>query len=100
LHAEAALSKAYSITEKLQRRDSIQEVKSKTLAALASGEGAKWESEQVETQLFTLESNIVRQRVLNGEPRIDGRDARTVRPIGVKVGLLPRTHGSALFTRG
>jgi polyribonucleotide nucleotidyltransferase len=100
LHAEAALAKAYSITEKLQRRDSIQEVKSKTLAALASGEGAKWKPEQVESQLFTLESNIVRQRVLNGEPRIDGRDARTVRPIGVKVGLLPRTHGSALFTRG
>ena len=100
LHAEAALAKAYSITEKLQRRDSIQEVKNKTIAALAAGESAKWKDEQVEAQLFRLESNIVRQRVLNGEPRIDGRDARTVRPISIKVGLLPRTHGSALFTRG
>ncbi|HXS28532.1 MAG TPA: polyribonucleotide nucleotidyltransferase [Steroidobacteraceae bacterium] len=100
LHAEAALAKAYTITEKLQRRDSIQEVKTKTLAALATGDGAKWDEEQVDAQLFRLESNIVRQRVLNGEPRIDGRDARTVRPISVKVGLLPRTHGSALFTRG
>ncbi len=100
LHAEAALAQAYSITEKLQRRDSIQEVKSKTLAALSAGEGAKWKPEQVDTQLFNLESNIVRQRIWNGEPRIDGRDARTVRPITVKAGLLPRTHGSALFTRG
>ncbi len=100
LHAEAALARAYSMTEKLQRRDSIQEVKAKTLAALASGAGAKWTTEQVDAQLFRLESNIVRQRVLNGEPRIDGRDARTVRPISIKVGLLPRTHGSALFTRG
>ena len=55
---------------------------------------------QVESALFRLESNIVRQRILNGEPRIDGRDASTVRPITVKVGVLPRTHGSALFTRG
>ncbi|MGH8261595.1 MAG: polyribonucleotide nucleotidyltransferase, partial [Steroidobacteraceae bacterium] len=100
LHAEAALTKAYSITEKLQRRDSIQEVKTKTLAALGAGEAAKWTEEQVDAQLFRLESNIVRQRILNGEPRIDGRDARTVRPITVKAGLLPRTHGSALFTRG
>ncbi len=56
--------------------------------------------DQVDTVLHKLESNIVRQRVLNGEPRIDGRDAKTVRPITVKVGVLPRTHGSALFTRG
>ncbi len=100
LHAQAALSQAYTITEKLQRRTRIQEVKTQTLGALAAGDAAKWTAEQVEAQLFKLESNIVRQRILNGEPRIDGRDARTVRPIGVKVGLLPRTHGSALFTRG
>jgi polyribonucleotide nucleotidyltransferase len=54
----------------------------------------------VDSQLFRLESQIVRQRILNGEPRIDGRDAKTVRPITVKVGVLPRTHGSGLFTRG
>jgi polyribonucleotide nucleotidyltransferase len=100
LHAQAALSSAYSITEKLQRRSRIQEIKSQTQAALTQGEGAKWNNEQVDAQLFKLESNIVRQRILNGEPRIDGRDARTVRPISVRVGVLPRTHGSALFTRG
>jgi polyribonucleotide nucleotidyltransferase len=100
LHAQAALSSAYSITEKLQRRTRIQEIKSQTQAALSQGEGAKWNNEQVDAQLFKLESNIVRQRILNGEPRIDGRDARTVRPIAVRVGVLPRTHGSALFTRG
>jgi len=54
----------------------------------------------VDDQLFRLESKIVRERILNGEPRIDGRDSTTVRPITVKVGVLPRTHGSALFTRG
>jgi polyribonucleotide nucleotidyltransferase len=100
LHAQAALSQAYTITEKLQRRTRIQDIKSQTLAALAAGDGAKWTEEQVEGQIFKLESNIVRQRILNGEPRIDGRDAKTVRPISVKVGVLPRTHGSALFTRG
>ncbi len=100
MHAQAAVTEAYSITEKMQRRNRLHEVKSQTQAALAAGELPKWSSEQVESELFRLESNIVRQRILNGEPRIDGRDALTVRPITVKVGVLPRTHGSALFTRG
>ncbi len=100
LHAQAALSQAYVITEKQQRYARISEIKSQTMATLTGGENPKWTADQVDTALFKLESNIVRQRVLNGEPRIDGRDARTVRPITVKVGVLPRTHGSALFTRG
>ena len=100
LHTQAALSQAYSITEKMQRHARLSEIKSQTLATLAGGEAPKWSAEQVESALFKLESNIVRQRILNGEPRIDGRDTRTVRPITVKVGVLPRTHGSALFTRG
>jgi polyribonucleotide nucleotidyltransferase len=100
LHAQAALAQAYTITEKLQRQTRIGEIKAQTQATLTGGETPKWKSEQVDNVLFKLESNIVRQRVLNGEPRIDGRDARTVRPITVKVGVLPRTHGSALFTRG
>ena len=100
LHAQAAVTQAYAITEKLQRRNRLSEVKTQTQAALSAGESAKWSAEQVEGHLFKLESNIVRQRILNGEPRIDGRDAVTVRPITVKVGVLPRTHGSALFTRG
>ena len=100
LHAQAALAQAYSITEKQQRHTRIGEVKAQTIATLTGGEAPKWNSEQVEGVLFKLESNIVRQRVLNGEPRIDGRDMKTVRPITVKVGVLPRTHGSASFTRG
>jgi polyribonucleotide nucleotidyltransferase len=100
LHAQAALSEAYSITEKLQRRDRIAEIKAQTLQALCGGESPKWTPEQVDAEFFKLESNIVRQRILNGEPRIDGRDTKTVRPISIRVGVLPRTHGSALFTRG
>jgi polyribonucleotide nucleotidyltransferase len=100
LHAQAALAQAYTITEKQQRHARISEVKAQTLSTLAGGEAPKWTSEQIDGALFKLESNIVRQRILNGEPRIDGRDTKTVRPITVKVGVLPRTHGSALFTRG
>jgi polyribonucleotide nucleotidyltransferase len=100
LHAQAALAQAYTITEKQQRHARISEVKAQTLTTLAGGDAPKWTSEQIDGALFKLESNIVRQRILNGEPRIDGRDTTTVRQITVKVGVLPRTHGSALFTRG
>ena len=100
LHAQAALAQAYSITVKQERQARISEIKQQTTATLTGGDAPKWKADQVDTVLFKLESNIVRQRVLNGEPRIDGRDAHTVRPITVKVGVLPRTHGSALFTRG
>jgi polyribonucleotide nucleotidyltransferase len=100
LHAHAAMGQAYSIGEKLQRQTRVAEIKAQTLATLASGESPKYTAEQVENAIFKLESNIVRQRILNGEPRIDGRDATTVRPINIRVGVLPRTHGSALFTRG
>jgi polyribonucleotide nucleotidyltransferase len=100
LHAQAAVTQAYAITEKLQRRNRLAEIKTQILAALSAGDAPKWAAGHVENQLYKLESNIVRQRILNGEPRIDGRDAVTVRPITVKVGVLPRTHGSALFTRG
>jgi polyribonucleotide nucleotidyltransferase len=100
LHAQAALGQAYSITEKLARQTRVKEIKNQTTTTLTAGDSPKWNEDQVDTVLHKLESNIVRQRVLNGEPRIDGRDAKTVRPITVKVGVLPRTHGSALFTRG
>jgi len=100
LHAQAALSEAYSTTDKKARVARLSEIKATTMAQLAGGDAPKFTKEQVDTALFKLESNIVRQRVLNGAPRIDGRDHKTVRPITVKVGVLPRTHGSALFTRG
>ena len=99
-HAEAQLSEAYRITEKQQRYTRVAEIKAAAVAALASGEGARWTPQKVSDEAFRLESRIVRDRILAGEKRIDGRDARTVRPITIKTGLLPRTHGSALFTRG
>jgi polyribonucleotide nucleotidyltransferase len=98
--ALAAVTQAYSITVKKDRVAKLSEIKTQLFASLAGGDAPKYTKEQVDTALFKLESNIVRQRVLNGEPRIDGRDHKTVRPITVKVGVLPRTHGSALFTRG
>ncbi|HUG73664.1 MAG TPA: polyribonucleotide nucleotidyltransferase, partial [Steroidobacteraceae bacterium] len=100
-NAEGPLAEAYRITEKQQRYARVGEIKAALLAAVPQADGvAKWSAQNIGTQLFNLESNIVRERILNGEPRIDGRDYKTVRPINIKVGALPRTHGSALFTRG
>jgi len=98
--AQKTLSDAYLITEKQDRSAKVKEIKAAAILALSGGDAAKFTEDDVDNSLFKLESNIVRQRILNGEPRIDGRDTVTVRPITVKVGVLPRTHGSALFTRG
>jgi polyribonucleotide nucleotidyltransferase len=99
-NAQAALSEAYRITVKQDRYAKVADIKAAATLALSGGETPKFTADEVDNSLFKLESNIVRQRILNGEPRIDGRDAVTVRPITVKAGVLPRTHGSALFTRG
>ncbi|MDJ0928256.1 MAG: polyribonucleotide nucleotidyltransferase, partial [Gammaproteobacteria bacterium] len=98
--AGSDFSEAYTIQEKQQRYARIGEIKSAAVEALAGAEDAQWSTEQVSGALGKLESKIVRERVLTGEPRIDGRDTRTVRPIHVSTGILPRTHGSAVFTRG
>jgi len=98
--AEKQLVAAYAVTEKQQRYAKIAEIKSAVLAALASGEKPKFTADQVGTEFFNLEYRLVRERILEGHPRIDGRDTKTVRPINVRTGVLARTHGSALFTRG
>jgi polyribonucleotide nucleotidyltransferase len=98
--AERQLVAAYAITEKQQRYAKIAEIKTAVLAALASGEKPKFTADQVGTEFFNLEYRLVRERILEGHPRIDGRDTKTVRPIKVRTGVLARTHGSALFTRG
>jgi polyribonucleotide nucleotidyltransferase len=98
--AEAAVTAAYLITDKQQRYTKIGAIKSELTAALASGDKPAYTADQVKKEFFDLESRIVRQNIINGKPRIDGRDTKTVRPITVKVGVLPRAHGSALFTRG
>ncbi len=94
------LTEAYGIAEKQERRASIADIKRACVAGLADSGSTSWRAADVESQFSKLEKSIVRERVLDGKPRIDGRDASTVRPIDVQVGVLPRTHGSALFTRG
>ncbi|MDY0065074.1 MAG: polyribonucleotide nucleotidyltransferase [Steroidobacteraceae bacterium] len=96
----AQLADAYKITEKQARRDRIKEIRESALNALAGGEAPAFRPEEVLKEFGDLEYRIVRERVLAGEPRIDGRDMKTVRPISIRTGVLPRAHGSALFTRG
>jgi polyribonucleotide nucleotidyltransferase len=98
--AEASMQEAYRITEKQVRYNRVDEIKSAVKESLAGGEQPQWSADQVKGALGALESRIVRGRVTSGEARIDGRDTRTVRPISVRTSVLPRTHGSALFTRG
>jgi polyribonucleotide nucleotidyltransferase len=98
--AEVELVKAYQVTEKQARHTRVGEIKKALVESLATGDGAKYQPRQVTDELGRLEYNIVRRRIIAGEPRIDGRDMHTVRKITVETGVLPRTHGSALFTRG
>ena len=100
--AEADLTAAFAIKQKQVRNTRLGEIRKSTIAALqkdAAG-GAPVNEHQVKDILYGIESKIVRNQILDGEPRIDGRDTRTVRPITIRSGVLPRTHGSALFTRG
>ncbi len=98
--AEQSLTEAYAVTEKQQRHTCIGEIKARVLEALTQGESAKFTADAVGAEFFNLEYRLVRERILDGHPRIDGRDTKTVRGISIRTGVLPRTHGSALFTRG
>ena len=98
--AEKNLAAAYALTEKQQRHAKITEIKTATVEALAQGDSAKFTADQVGGEFFNLEYRLVRERILEGHPRIDGRDTKTVRGINIRTGVLARTHGSALFTRG
>ncbi len=93
------VSEAYQISGKMERHDAITALQAEAVAALAGGEAEVDESE-LRGYFAALEKSTVRNRILDGEARIDGRDTRSVRPIHVEVGVLPKTHGSALFTRG
>ncbi|HKJ71280.1 MAG TPA: polyribonucleotide nucleotidyltransferase, partial [Gammaproteobacteria bacterium] len=86
--------------DKQERQEAVAKTKSEAREKLAGGEEPAYGADEVSAALGKLEKSIVRNRVLDGQPRIDGRDHSTVRPISVRVGTLPRTHGSALFTRG
>ena len=99
-NAEAAVASAYQITDKQERVSALSDARAALVAALVTeGEGSASEDE-VSDLFKQLEKRVVRGRVIAGEPRIDGRDNRTVRPVAVEVGILPKAHGSALFTRG
>jgi len=98
--AEKELTDAFQVADKLQRGSKIAEVKEKTMTALAGDEEGKFAAQDLFVAFENLSKSIVRNRILDGFPRIDGRDTRTVRPITIRIGVLPRTHGSALFTRG
>ncbi len=102
--AQDGLQQAYQTREKQARTEQLRAVYAQTkeavLAQAAANDQDKPDMVAVESMMFDLESQIVRSRILGGESRIDGRDTRTVRPISIRLGVLPRAHGSALFTRG
>ena len=94
------LNEAFRIKSKGARSEKLSEISSRVIAALCTGAEGAPDKNTVSSLLFAIESKIVRGQILNGEPRIDGRDTRTVRPISIRTSVLPRTHGSVLFTRG
>ncbi len=94
--AEEAIQEAYRIPEKQARLARLSEIRAEVLKALQE----QWSPEDIRSAIESLEKRIVRGRILAGEPRIDGRDTKTVRPITIRTRVLPRTHGSVLFTRG
>ncbi|MCK9283507.1 MAG: polyribonucleotide nucleotidyltransferase [Rhodocyclaceae bacterium] len=97
--AETEMRDAYRITSKQARTQKTREISKRVVETLTVGDNAP-DANTINNLLFDLEARIVRSQILNGEPRIDGRDTRTVRPIAIRSGVLPRTHGSSLFTRG
>ena len=97
--AEAEMVAAYQISDKLARKDAVTAATEKALEAILA-EDEEQDKKEVLNLLHDLESDVVRSRILAGEPRIDGRDPKMIRALDVATGILPRTHGSAVFTRG
>jgi len=95
-----AIGNAYLIKEKVERYKLLGQIRLDLINQLCNGAEACWSEGEVLAAVEKVEKAIVRGRIISGEPRIDGRDAETVRPISIRVSVLPRTHGSALFTRG
>lgn len=97
---EGSIAEAYAIRDKMERYGRLSEIKSEAVEKLAGEEEGQPTTDEVKKYFGKVEKNVVRQTVIEGKPRIDGRDNKTVRPITIEVGVLPSTHGSALFTRG
>jgi polyribonucleotide nucleotidyltransferase len=98
-HSQAAIGEAYRIIDKQQRYNRLDELRKQIVEALVT-EGSEYDADSVKKYFAKVVKDLVRNRTISGEPRIDGRDLKTVRPINVEVGVLPKAHGSALFTRG
>ena len=96
----ADIAQAYTIANKMERQDRLADIRATAVAALVSDAEDSADESSVRSAISKLEKSTVRNRIIAGEPRIDGRDTKTVRPIFIRAGVLPRTHGSVLFTRG
>ncbi|MBV1788928.1 polyribonucleotide nucleotidyltransferase [Marinobacterium sp. D7] len=96
----AGIASAYQIADKMQRQNALSELRSQAVESLSGSEEGQPSGKEVAGIFSSLEKEIVRNRIIDGEPRIDGRDTKTVRPISVEIDLLKGVHGSALFTRG
>ena len=98
---QSAITEAYQVSDKQERYARLDAIRSEALASLIpDSETAQWAAEDVKGAISSIEKSTVRSRIIEGHPRIDGRDTRAIRPITVSTGILPRTHGSSLFTRG
>ena len=98
--AAGSVAEAYSIQDKMARQDKLALIRADITEALGGGDEPRWSQSEIKDAISKLEKKVVRTQIIDGKPRIDGRDNSTVRAINVRVGVLPRTHGSALFTRG
>jgi len=99
--SEKKINEAYQITDKTLRQETLNEIRQETeITILETDNDKEYATSHVHNELKTLEKSVVRKKILEGAPRIDGRDNKTVRDINIEIGLLERTHGSALFTRG
>ena len=94
------IREAYAITDKLSRKERLDEIRQQALSGILEENEGRWADAKIISAIEDLESATVRGGIITGEPRIDGRDSKSIRPISIEVGVLPRTHGSALFTRG
>jgi len=97
---QAEIAEAYTIANKMERQDKLSAIRAAAVQALVSDAEDPADESSIRGAISKIEKKVVRSRIIAGEPRIDGRDTKTVRPIAIRTGVLPRTHGSALFTRG
>ena len=94
------VSAAYKISDKLERLNKLDDIRGALIEKHSTSADAKWSDSDLSDAFYKLEKNVVRSSIIDGNPRIDGRDTKTVRPLHIRTGVLERTHGSALFTRG